>query len=96
LYEFIEHFSLDLLIPENFLAIPLNIPLALTELIAETCLPLIAHHHDLAWERKRFLVNSLADYIGIPCEIIASIKKLTPERGGLGGEGRVKPLGIIR
>lgn len=67
LYQFIENFSLDLLIPENVLAIPLNIPLglALTELIAETCLPVIAHHHDFAWERKRFLVNSLGDYIGM-------------------------------
>lgn len=65
LYRFIRAFSLDILIPENVLAIPLNIPLglALTEIIAETGIPTIAHHHDFAWERKRFLVSSVGDYI---------------------------------
>ncbi len=65
LYEFVREFDLDLLIVENALAIPLNIPLALavTELVAETGLPVIAHHHDLPWERQRFAVNSVADYI---------------------------------
>lgn len=62
---FIHEFQLDLLIPQNVLAIPLQIPLglALTELIAETNFPTIAHHHDFAWERKRFLVNGVGDYI---------------------------------
>jgi glycosyltransferase involved in cell wall biosynthesis len=31
--------------------------------VAETGIPVIAHHHDFAWERQRFLVNSVADYI---------------------------------
>lgn len=67
LYRFIEKFQIDLLIPENIFAIPLNIPfgLALTELIAETKIPTIAHHHDFAWERKRFLVNGVQDYINM-------------------------------
>jgi glycosyltransferase involved in cell wall biosynthesis len=67
LYAFIGEFGIDLLIPENCLAIPLNIPLglALTEVIAETCIPTLAHHHDFAWERKRFLVSSIWDYIGM-------------------------------
>jgi glycosyltransferase involved in cell wall biosynthesis len=65
LYEFVREFDLDLLIVENALAIPLNIPLALalTDLIAETGIPVIAHHHDLPWERQRFAVNSVGDYI---------------------------------
>lgn len=65
LKSFIQKFEIDLLIPENILAIPLNIPLGLafTELVAETCIPTIAHHHDFAWERKRFLVNPVWDYI---------------------------------
>ncbi len=65
LTRFVREFSLDLLIPENLLTIPLNIPLALalTELIAETGIPTIAHHHDFSWERKRFLVNSIGDYL---------------------------------
>jgi len=42
----------------------LNIPLglALTEFIAETCIPTIAHHHDFYWERDRFLVNCGMDW----------------------------------
>lgn len=62
---FVRDFGVEVLIVENALAIPLNIPLglALTELIAETDLPTIAHHHDFYWERDRFLVNCGMDYI---------------------------------
>ncbi|MCD6280213.1 MAG: glycosyltransferase family 4 protein [Deltaproteobacteria bacterium] len=65
IYEFVKKFHIDLIIPENILAIPMNIPLgmAMTEFIAETGLPTIAHHHDFSWERKRFLVNSVKDYL---------------------------------
>ncbi len=65
LYEFVEKFNLDLLIVENALAIPVNIPLglALTEYIVETRMPVIAHHHDFFWERKRFFVNAAGDYL---------------------------------
>jgi len=56
LYKFIEKFAIDLLVPENALTIPLNIPLglAITELISETGIPAIAHHHDFFWERQQF------------------------------------------
>jgi hypothetical protein len=65
LHEFIKKFDIQLLIAENALSIPLNIPLglALAELIAETGIPVIAHHHDFFWERKRFLVNCIGDYL---------------------------------
>jgi glycosyltransferase involved in cell wall biosynthesis len=65
LFAFIRDFDLDLLVVENALAIPLNIPLALaiTEVVAESGIPVIAHHHDLPWERQRFAVNSAPDYI---------------------------------
>ena len=65
LYEFVHRYHIDLLIPENALAIPLNIPLgmALTELIAETGIATIAHHHDFFWERPRFLHNCVWDYL---------------------------------
>jgi glycosyltransferase involved in cell wall biosynthesis len=65
LYAFVVDFDLDILIVENALAIPLNIPLglALTDFVAETGIPVIAHHHDLPWERQRFAVNSVPDYI---------------------------------
>ena len=64
LYRFLDRFDLGLLIVENALAIPMNIPLglALTELIAETCIPTIGHHHDFAWERSRFKVTAASDY----------------------------------
>ena len=65
LYEFIKTYEIELLIAENALSIPLNIPLglALAELIAETGIPVIGHHHDFFWERKRFLVNCIGDYL---------------------------------
>ena len=65
LHEFINEFNIDLLIAENVLTIPMHVPLglALTETIAETQLPTIAHHHDFYWERVRFSVNAVGDYI---------------------------------
>jgi glycosyltransferase involved in cell wall biosynthesis len=67
LYEFIERFELDLLIAENVLTIPMQIPLglALTEVLAETQLPTIAHHHDFFWERVRFSINAVSDYLSM-------------------------------
>ncbi len=65
LYKFIRKYDIELLIVENALSIPMNIPLglALAELIAETGIPVIGHHHDFFWERKRFLVNCIGDYL---------------------------------
>ena len=65
LHEFIKQFEIDLLVAENALTIPLHVPLglALTETIAETQLPTIAHHHDFYWERVRFSINAVNDYI---------------------------------
>jgi len=67
LYDYIKHFKINLLITENAQTIPMNIPLglALTELIAETGIPVIAHHHDFAWERQRFSVNCISDYLSM-------------------------------
>jgi glycosyltransferase involved in cell wall biosynthesis len=67
LYDFIEKFNIDLLVPENALTIPLNIPLglAITEVIAETGLPTIAHHHDFFWERRQFKTNAVWDYLNM-------------------------------
>jgi glycosyltransferase involved in cell wall biosynthesis len=64
---FIREFNLDLLIPQNLLSFPLNIPLslALTEIIAETRIPTIAHHHDFTWERKPMIVNTVGDYLSM-------------------------------
>lgn len=73
LYEFIEKFQVDLIIAENVLSIPMHIPLgaAITELIAETGIPTIGHHHDFFWERPRFLLNAVQDilYMAFPPDL---------------------------
>jgi hypothetical protein len=65
LYRFANSFALDLLVVENALAIPMNVPLglALTEFIVETEMPTIGHHHDFSWERARFWPNAASDYL---------------------------------
>lgn len=65
LHQFTNDYKLNLLIVENALSLPMNVPLglALTELIAETEIPTIGHHHDFAWERKRFDVSAADDYL---------------------------------
>jgi glycosyltransferase involved in cell wall biosynthesis len=67
LYKFIEKFEINLLVPENALTIPLNIPLgiALTEIISETGMPTIAHHHDFFWERQHFMTNAAWEYLNM-------------------------------
>ncbi|MBA7675228.1 Mannosylglucosylglycerate synthase [subsurface metagenome] len=67
LYEFLQAFHIDLIIAENVLSIPMHIPLgvALTEIIAETGIPTIGHHHDFFWERPRFLLNSVQDILSM-------------------------------
>ncbi|MDR2403799.1 MAG: glycosyltransferase family 4 protein [Spirochaetaceae bacterium] len=67
LYDFVGTFRIDLLITENALTIPMHIPLglAITELIAETGIPVIAHHHDFSWERQRFSVSCVEDYLSM-------------------------------
>ena len=65
LYRYVEKFSIDLIIPQNCLAIPMHVPLgiALTEFLSETRMPAIAHHHDFYWERTRFSVNCIPEYL---------------------------------
>jgi mannosylglucosylglycerate synthase len=67
LYKFIEKFDIELIIPENALTIPLNLPLgiALTQVISETGIPTIAHHHDFFWERQNFLTNAVWEYLNM-------------------------------
>jgi glycosyltransferase involved in cell wall biosynthesis len=67
LYKFIRQFKIDLLVTENSLTIPLNIPLgiAIAELISETGIPTIAHHHDFFWERQAFMRNAVWEYLNM-------------------------------
>ncbi len=87
LNSFIEMYAIDFLVVQNSLALPMNIPLglALTDVIAETRMPAIAHHHDFYWERSRYLpLNGNRIYIhkafppklpGIKHVVINSIAK---------------------
>ncbi len=65
---FVAEFGVDVLVPQNVLAIPMQLPLAvaLATLLQRTGIPAVAHHHDFAWERPRYLRPAdpglLADY----------------------------------
>lgn len=63
--KFHEKFGFEILVVQNALAIPVNIPLglAITEFIIETEIPTIAHHHDFFWERERFYTPLAIDYL---------------------------------
>jgi glycosyltransferase involved in cell wall biosynthesis len=65
LYAFVERFGVEILVAENALTIPMQIPLgiALTDFIAESNTPTIAHHHDFYWERTRFAISAIRDYL---------------------------------
>jgi glycosyltransferase involved in cell wall biosynthesis len=65
LRRFVRDFEIELLIPENAITIPMNIPLglAVTEFVIETGIPTIAHHHDFYWERQRFLTHCIPDIL---------------------------------
>ncbi len=67
LYEFRAAFEIDILVVQNALCLPMHIPLgvALTHFIAETGIHTIAHHHDFYWERPRFSVNSVEDFLSM-------------------------------
>lgn len=61
----LQRFAIDLIIAENCVTIPMNLPLglALVETVMETGIACIAHHHDFVWERERFLVNAVDDLL---------------------------------
>ena len=67
LYDFTRKFEIEILIIQNALCIPMNVPLglAITNFIAETGFPTIAHHHDFYWERDRFSVNGVGDILSM-------------------------------
>lgn len=59
--------DLDLLLLENCITIPMQLPLglALKNLLHKNPIPTIAHHHDFYWERERFLENNVQDILDI-------------------------------
>jgi len=67
LYDFVARYDIKILILENVFAIPMHVPMgvALTEFLAETRLPAIGHHHDFYWERTRYSVNAVSDFLDL-------------------------------
>ncbi len=65
LYDFVRESEVCVLVIQNALTIPMHLPLglAITEFLAETTMPAIAHHHDFYWERSRFQVNNVPDFL---------------------------------
>lgn len=70
---FIRSNNLDLIIVQNALTIPMNLPLGvcLTGMIAELGIRTIAHHHDFFWERQRYQTNAILDLLdtAFPCKL---------------------------
>jgi glycosyltransferase involved in cell wall biosynthesis len=62
---FVNQYALDLIVPENVFAIPLNLPLslALKKVVAESGIPTVAHHHDFYWERAQYAAPAAADLL---------------------------------
>lgn len=59
--EYVAREAVDVLIPQNALSIPMQLPLGLALAgLARDGLPMLAHHHDFAWERERFYPNGVA------------------------------------
>lgn len=65
LVDFVSQFGIDLIVPENALTVPIQIALAvaLTDLIEETGIPTIAHHHDFYWERAVYATTCIQDIL---------------------------------
>ncbi len=63
--QFLDKSQIEFLIIQNAFAIPMQLPLAqaLTEILAETGLPALAHNHDFYWERERFANNCIPEFL---------------------------------
>ncbi len=88
LRRFVQHFDIGILITENALSLPMNVPLglALTEFVAETRICTIAHHHDFWWERRRYLRSAAEDLLewafppSLPCITHVTISSFAARR----------------
>ena len=65
LRHFIRSNRLDVIVVQNALTIPMNLPLGvcLSGLIAELGISTIGHHHDFFWERHRYQTNAILDLL---------------------------------
>jgi glycosyltransferase involved in cell wall biosynthesis len=65
LLDWLRESSIDVMVVENALAIPMHVPLglALARVIEETGIPTVGHHHDFYWERQHFRLNCIPDLL---------------------------------
>jgi glycosyltransferase involved in cell wall biosynthesis len=63
----IDEYSVEGVIVQNALAIPMQLPLgvALTNVLAASGIPAVAHHHDFSWERDRFAICAIPGVIDV-------------------------------
>ncbi len=95
LVQFIADYKIDLIIPQNIFAVPIQVPLglALAEIIEETGIRTLSHEHDYYWERDVYEPNCIAalldkafppDLPSIQHAVISSIaQKSLKERRGI-------------
>lgn len=58
---FIADYAVDTLVVQQAMAIPMQLPLGVAlARLAQSGIPMVAHHHDFAWERERFSPNGVA------------------------------------
>jgi glycosyltransferase involved in cell wall biosynthesis len=62
---FINTYAIDLIIPQNIFAVPiqLSLGLALTDIIKETNIPTVSHEHDYYWERTAYEPNCVSEIL---------------------------------
>jgi mannosylglucosylglycerate synthase len=83
---FIAEYEIDLIIPQNIFAVPIQFPLAmaLTDIIAETNIPTVSHNHDFYWERTVYQPCCVQDILDtyfppdLPSITHVGINSLTP------------------
>jgi len=65
LEQFVAEQRVDVLLPQNALSIPMQLPLgvAIARFLRTTGLPAVAHHHDMRWERRRFSRTCVQDVL---------------------------------
>ncbi len=70
--EYIAAESIAVLIPQNALSIPMQLPLGMALAgLARGGMSMVAHHHDFAWERKRFYPNGVGSILEVAFPPIA-------------------------
>lgn len=74
LRSFITDHDIDVLLAQQALAIPMQLPLGVAlARIAGAGMPTVAHHHDFVWERERFYPN------GVDSLLAAAFPPVAPE-----------------